>query len=302
MNKLYTLRLLSAFLFLNCFGAYAQTTIYSENFNGATNTFTLNTTDNGGLAFGDLNNNWLLNDNYLGFGVTLEAQPASITGSPASAFLHINNSIASATTGPLAIGPAFSPGLVAGNHFAKMTSDINTTNYNSVSLNFYYATTEGTNKVYYSINGGTSWVLLETLTLQPSVATWTSKTISNAAFNGKATLRFAFEFNDTTMTTNGLSLIPFCIDEVTVKGNVLAVDSFDANAFIYYPNPVVDKINLAYSEEMTSASVFNVLGQEVIARSIQATTAQIDMTGLASGTYFIKVTALSGTKTIKVIK
>jgi hypothetical protein len=46
----------------------------------------------------------------------------------------------------------------------------------------------------------------------------------------------------------------------------------------------------------------NLLGQEVMVKSINATQSQIDMSNLASGSYLVKVTADNKVKTIKVIK
>jgi hypothetical protein len=88
---------------------------------------------------------------------------------------------------------------------------------------------------------------------------------------------------------------------VTVTVN-LKVDSFDSNSFSYYPNPVNDILNLSYSQEITDVKVFNVIGQQVFTKNINATTAQIDMSGFANGAYFIKVSSDKGTKTVKVIK
>ncbi|HEX8270879.1 MAG TPA: T9SS type A sorting domain-containing protein [Flavobacterium sp.] len=82
----------------------------------------------------------------------------------------------------------------------------------------------------------------------------------------------------------------------------LASASFDNANFSFYPNPVKDVLNLSYTENISNVSVFNLLGQEVVTRSINATTGQVDMSRLASGTYLVKVTADQQTNTIKVIK
>jgi Secretion system C-terminal sorting domain len=48
--------------------------------------------------------------------------------------------------------------------------------------------------------------------------------------------------------------------------------------------------------------VLNLLGQEVVTKSINATDAKVDMSALASGTYLVKVTSDNQIKTLKVIK
>jgi hypothetical protein len=46
----------------------------------------------------------------------------------------------------------------------------------------------------------------------------------------------------------------------------------------------------------------NILGQEVSAKSINATQAAIDMSNLPSGTYLVRLTSENQVKTIKVVK
>lgn len=88
------------------------------------------------------------------------------------------------------------------------------------------------------------------------------------------------------------------------KINVVALkkDTFDDANFVYYPNPVTDVLNITYTNEISKVQVMNLLGQEVMVKSINATQSQIDMSNLASGTYLVKVTSDNKVKTIKVIK
>ena len=82
----------------------------------------------------------------------------------------------------------------------------------------------------------------------------------------------------------------------------LAVDQFDNANFVHYPNPVKDVLNLSYKANIGAVSVFNLLGQQVINKSVNATTSQIDMSHLPNGAYMVKVTADDQVKTIKVVK
>ncbi|PDS24608.1 Ig-like domain-containing protein [Flavobacterium branchiophilum] len=79
-------------------------------------------------------------------------------------------------------------------------------------------------------------------------------------------------------------------------------DSFDSKAFTYYPNPTFDVLHLNYSNAITKVKVTNMIGQEVISIYPNATTAQLDLSGYAAGTYFVEVTADTVSKTVKVIK
>jgi Secretion system C-terminal sorting domain len=83
---------------------------------------------------------------------------------------------------------------------------------------------------------------------------------------------------------------------------MFASSSFDSTNFSSYPNPVVDILNLSYSKNIDKVQVINLLGQEVVAKSINATDAKVDMSALSSGTYLVKVTSDNQIKTLKVIK
>ncbi|MCG2612038.1 T9SS type A sorting domain-containing protein [Flavobacterium sp. SM15] len=82
----------------------------------------------------------------------------------------------------------------------------------------------------------------------------------------------------------------------------LSSQSFDIASFKAYPNPVKDILNITYSTDITSVEVYNMLGQNVITKSVNATQGQIDMSNLTSGNYILKVTADGITKSIKVVK
>lgn len=91
------------------------------------------------------------------------------------------------------------------------------------------------------------------------------------------------------------------IDDIVIE-EFLKTGDFSSSAFTYYPNPVKNLLNLSYNQNITSASVFNVLGQKVMEQNISANATALDMSSLSSGTYMVKVTAENQTKTIKVIK
>ncbi|RTY95084.1 T9SS type A sorting domain-containing protein [Flavobacterium sp. GT3R68] len=82
----------------------------------------------------------------------------------------------------------------------------------------------------------------------------------------------------------------------------LETTSFDNTNFSYYPNPVKDVLNLSYTTQISTVSVFNLLGQEVMTKAINASQSQIDMSHLSTGTYVVQVTADDQVKMIKVIK
>ncbi len=82
----------------------------------------------------------------------------------------------------------------------------------------------------------------------------------------------------------------------------LSAPGFDADSFRAYPNPVTSILNLSYTKNISNVAVFNLLGQQVLAKAVSATATQVDMTSLAAGTYLVKVTVDGTVKTLKVVK
>jgi hypothetical protein len=82
----------------------------------------------------------------------------------------------------------------------------------------------------------------------------------------------------------------------------LSTASHSFSGLRIYPNPVKDILNLTSDQTISKVQITNILGQEVTAKSVNATQGQLDMSNLASGTYFVKITSDSLVKTLKVIK
>ena len=91
------------------------------------------------------------------------------------------------------------------------------------------------------------------------------------------------------------------LDNIAIDAT-LSTNAFDKSGFKFYPNPVTTILNLEYSKDISSVSVYNLLGQEVAVKPINTALSQIDMSGLASGTYLVKIVADGLVNTIKVNK
>lgn len=230
-SLLFISSLLSAGLY------YGQTTIYSENFNGASHTFTLNSSDLSSVTTGY--NLWVVNDSYNGgtfnepcFGFSTNVantpgQPGAITGSPNSKYLHIVNQAAQTAGISNANFLASDGGILCNNnqnYFAKMTSDISTVGYSNVTFSCYYlcagsSTTYG--ELYYSTNGGASWQLQ--LGNIFNVSSWQSLSQTNTIWNNQATLRFGFRFvNNSSFSASDP---PLAVDEIVITGTPIITNS-----------------------------------------------------------------------------
>jgi PKD repeat protein len=210
----------------------AQTVIYSENFNGASNTFTLNTAE--AASTGSGKNFWIVNNAYAGGAGTVtclgfpfqftapntSTQPVAIAGSPNSNYLHVL-STAAQQSGILNCSFQGADGLCAPAEkiFAR-TGDLNTTGYSNVSLSFYWLCAGAANiygEVLYSTDGGANWTVITTPVAQyNNSSNWQQQTITLQAFDNKASIRFGFRFNN---NIDAAAADPgFGIDEVVLSG------------------------------------------------------------------------------------
>lgn len=101
-----------------------------------------------------------------------------------------------------------------------------------------------------------------------------------------------FDFNPAIVTNT-------CTTEFV---NNLANPSFAFNQLTSYPNPVKNIFHISNDIVMDSMTVTSVLGQTILTRNIGAAEANVDLSELSKGVYFVKIKAGSQEKTIKVIK
>lgn len=78
--------------------------------------------------------------------------------------------------------------------------------------------------------------------------------------------------------------------------------SFGMESLTYFPNPVKDVFTVTNTEAIATVTVYNMLGQPVVVNNANAQTAQVNMSALNAGTYFVKVVSGANTKTIQVVK
>lgn len=91
-------------------------------------------------------------------------------------------------------------------------------------------------------------------------------------------------------------------DNIVITSEDLSTTPFDKNSIAVYPNPAKDIVSLTLpnNTEVEEVVVYNVTGQEVL-RTNQ--TQSINVSGLATGAYFLKATTTNGAiLTKKIIK
>ncbi|RZJ64884.1 MAG: T9SS type A sorting domain-containing protein [Flavobacterium sp.] len=129
-----------------------------------------------------------------------------------------------------------------------------------------------------------------------------SITIPLTAATGLARMRVVKQYEEFVEGPCGSEQFGQAEDYMVMIDAVGATGSFDSSSFTYYPNPVKDVLNVSYVSNISAVEVYNIVGQQVMVKTINGNEGQVDMSGLAAGTYMVKVTADSTSKTIKVIK
>ncbi len=88
---------------------------------------------------------------------------------------------------------------------------------------------------------------------------------------------------------------------ITVEQNLSIEDKFLSNVN-YFPNPVNDKLTVTSLFILDSSKVYNILGKEVFQQNENANVAEINMSGLSNGIYFVTVSSGELKKTFKIVK
>lgn len=92
------------------------------------------------------------------------------------------------------------------------------------------------------------------------------------------------------------------LGSIVIVDTVLGTNDFDTSSISTYPNPVTSELNIQSKELITSVSIFNTLGQEVLNLPVGSLNVAVDMSTLSPGVYLANIATERGSKTQKVIK
>ncbi len=87
-----------------------------------------------------------------------------------------------------------------------------------------------------------------------------------------------------------------------VEASTLSVKELGLAKFSYYPNPVQSKLYVKAETEIEELTVFNVLGQRVMKQVSNSPDSDLDMSGLSTGKYYVKVKVAGFTETVGILK
>ena len=85
-------------------------------------------------------------------------------------------------------------------------------------------------------------------------------------------------------------------------GDTAGIEDLALVGFSYYPNPVKEKLMMNANENISSVSVYNILGQEIKSINPHNLNAELDLTVLPSGTYLVRAFVDEKMGSFKVIK
>lgn len=94
------------------------------------------------------------------------------------------------------------------------------------------------------------------------------------------------------------------VDDIELKYDSpsLSRGEFNASNIAVYPNPVKDLLNINAADTIDSVTIFNLFGQNLYTKEINAAATTVDMAALATGTYIVNVQSGKNVKTIKIVK
>ncbi len=87
-----------------------------------------------------------------------------------------------------------------------------------------------------------------------------------------------------------------------VQCSIVGVEEVVASSFICYPNPTKDLLNISFDREISTVSIFNILGEVVMNKTVNAKNAQLDIQLLIPGNYIVKALSNETVLTTSVIK
>jgi hypothetical protein len=216
---------------------------------------------------------------------------SGIIGAPQSGYAHIV-SLDAFNSGVFCSSYWAADGFCVPNeyYFASMDDDISTIGYDSVELSFWWLCSGGPDsygELYFSTDGGTTWVRDSIILNYNNSSSWTKLTVSNSQFSQQGTLRIGYRF--VNEITNFGSDPAFAIDEVTITGYMTTgVEEFSQPEVTIYPNPASDHffIYTDLSWELTGWDLTGTDGRVVLGGSNER---RIELVNLDAGLYILRM-------------
>jgi hypothetical protein len=83
---------------------------------------------------------------------------------------------------------------------------------------------------------------------------------------------------------------------------ILENQSFDIKSLKYYPNPVIDRLTISHSSEITAVQVYDISGRQLRSMKPNSNLVTVDLSDLATSVYVVRVFANDTSSEFKVVK
>ena len=146
-------------------------------------------------------------------------------------------------------------------------------------------------------NTANSW---DVLYRESGADSWYTVTTSNnpytlAGLNGAS----SYDVQVVAHCTNGIPSEP----SATITFMTVGIDDYTLdNTVSLYPNPTNGKVYVESSDNMENVEVYDAYGKLLGTETVNSNVANVDLTGYAKGTYFVRVTTEKGIVTKRVVK
>jgi hypothetical protein len=83
----------------------------------------------------------------------------------------------------------------------------------------------------------------------------------------------------------------------------MGTNTLDFKGFRAYPIPATDILTVTNTQDLTQITIYNLLGQEVLNQKANTSTATVNLSGLASGSYILRAWTGNGkSASINIVK
>lgn len=132
------------------------------------------------------------------------------------------------------------------------------------------------------------------------IPTFTSQTVTLPNSLAGTTTNLVFSFICDNVDPVGYG----AIDDVSLvyTPNLSVIDIADKTQTSFYPNPVKETLHLSNITAIEEVQIFNMLGQAVLSKRINATEGTIDVSSLSVGSYIVKIKTQDTEQTLKILK
>jgi hypothetical protein len=138
--------------------------------------------------------------------------------------------------------------------------------------------------MYFEVTtNGLNWTILETFNGNQN--SWTQKFYNLEDYLGLSFVQFRFRFkSDTYVTEEGMF-----IDDIELTSTYVGQDE-NSITWKLYPNPAIENLNVeGLSSENTNYYIINSAGETILSGTLSGFKAQIDVSSLSVGAYFLRL-------------